>query len=283
MSLRARLPDRETLFLLAPVMAMLIGGFLYPLISFLVSSLAELGGPRQIAAAFVEVAGARPAVNAIITSNVIALIVTVCALLIGYPVAVALCMAGRLRFTLIILCIVVPYFTSMIVRTYSWMILLGRNGVVNNLLLDMGLINEPLALMYNRFAVIVGMTYILLPYMILTLYAAMKSIDPSYMRAARSLGASPAYAFWKIYFPMTRNGVVSGSLIIFILAVGFFITPALMGGPKDVMTASLIQRSIEIMFDWPSAAILSIQLLVVTLVIYFIYCAVTDQKQMTGG
>lgn len=273
----------ETLLLLGPVILMFLIGFAIPIISFLWNSIAEIGSLPEIATAFVETAGSRAAIKAMITSNVIALIVTLCALLIAYPVAAYLCMAGRFRFTVVIFCIVVPYFTSMIVRTYSWMILLGRNGVVNNALMSLGITDEPLALLYNRFGVIVGMTYILLPYMVLTLFAAMKSVDPSFMRAALSLGAGRFYAFRRIYFPLTAHGVVSGSLIVFILAVGFFITPALMGGPEDTMTAMLIQRSVEIMFDWASAAILSIQLLVVTLAIYFVYYWVTDTKKMMGA
>ncbi|MDT1064592.1 ABC transporter permease [Paracoccus sp. CPCC 101403] len=273
----------ETSLLLGPVILMFLFGFAVPIISFLWTSIAEIGSLSEIAATFVRTAGSRAAISAMITSNMIALVVTLCALLIAYPVAAYLCLAGRFRFTLVIFCIVVPYFTSMIVRTYSWMILLGRNGVVNNTLMSLGITDAPLALLYNRFGVIVGMTYILLPYMILTLFAAMKSVDPSFMRAARSLGAGRFYAFRRIYFPLTAHGVVSGSLIVFILAVGFFITPALMGGPQDTMTAMLIQRSVEIMFDWTSAAILSIQLLVVTLAIYFVYYWVTDSKKMMGA
>jgi putative spermidine/putrescine transport system permease protein len=124
---------------------------------------------------------------------------------------------------------------------------------------------------------------VLMPYMILTLYSAMKSIDPSYLRAAHALGASPHFAFRHVYLPLTRHGIISGSLIVFILAIGFFITPALMGGPSDVMIAMLIERSIEIMFDWPAAAVMSLVLLVLTLVLYAVYYRVTDVQRMMGA
>ena len=127
------------------------------------------------------------------------------------------------------------------------------------------------------------MVYVLLPYMVLTLYATMKAIDPSLMRAARGLGAGGSYAFRRVYLPLSMHGVISGSLIVFILAIGFFITPALMGGPEDVMIAMLIERSVEILFDWPSAAMMSVLLLVATLVLYAIYYRVTDVRRMMGA
>jgi ABC-type spermidine/putrescine transport system permease subunit I len=162
------------------------------------------------------------------------------------------------------------------------MVLLGRNGIVNQLLLGSGLVDAPVALLYNKTGILIGMTYVLLPYMILTLYAAMKAIDPSYMRAAQALGASRTYAFRHVYLPLSAHGAISGCLIVFILAIGFFITPALMGGPSDVMIAMLIERSVEIMLDWPSAAIMSLLLLALTLVLYALYYRVTDVRRMMG-
>jgi ABC-type spermidine/putrescine transport system permease subunit I len=163
------------------------------------------------------------------------------------------------------------------------MVLLGRNGLVNNLLLTLGVINEPLTLLYSKTGILIGMVYVLLPYMVLTLYASLKAIDPGLMRAARGLGASGWFAFTRVYFPLSLHGVVSGSLIVFILALGFFITPALMGGPSDVMIAMLVERAVEVTFDWTSAAIMSVLLLVATLGLYAIYYRVTDLRRMMGG
>jgi ABC-type spermidine/putrescine transport system permease subunit I len=163
------------------------------------------------------------------------------------------------------------------------MVLLGRNGLINQGLAALGFIDAPLPLLYNKMGILVGMAYVLLPYMVLTLYAAMKTIDPSLMRAARGLGASNAYSFLRIYLPLSLHGIISGSLIVFILAIGFFITPALMGGPSDVMIAMLIERAVEITLDWTSAALMSLVLLAVTLVLYAIYYRVTDIRRMMGA
>ena len=208
---------------------------------------------------------------------------TLLVLLLSYPLAYFLATHSDWRFSLILFCIVVPYFTSVIVRTYSWMVLLGRNGLVNNLLLTLGVINEPLTLLYSKTGILIGMVYVLLPYMVLTLYASLKAIDPGLMRAARGLGASWWFAFTRVYFPLSLHGVVSGSLIVFILALGFFITPALMGGPSDVMIAMLVERAVEVTFDWASAAIMSVLLLGATLGLYAIYYRVTDLRRMMGG
>ena len=221
--------------------------------------------------------------TALLTTNWISLLVTLLVLVISYPLAYYLANSRGLRFTLVLFCIVVPYFTSIIVRTYSWMVLLGRNGIINNALVQLGVINEPLALLYTKTGVLIGMVYVLLPYMVLTLFATMRAIDPSLMRAARGLGASGFYGFTRIYFPLSVHGVISGSLIVFILAIGFFITPALMGGPSDVMIAMLVERSVEIMFDWPGAAVMSLLLLAATLVLYGIYYRVTDVRRMMGA
>jgi ABC-type spermidine/putrescine transport system permease subunit I len=163
------------------------------------------------------------------------------------------------------------------------MVLLGRHGVINQMLMDARLIDEPLTLLYSKTGVLIGMVYVLLPYMVLTLFATMKAIDPGLMRAARGLGANGVFAFTRIYLPLSLHGVVSGSLIVFILAIGFFITPALMGGPSDVTLAMLIERSVEITFDWSAAAIMSLLLLLATLVLYSVYYRVTDVRRMMGG
>ena len=173
-----------------------------------------------------------------------------------------------------------PYFTSIIVRTYAWMVLLGRTGVVNQVLAGVGLTDAPLQLLYNRGAVILGMTYVLLPYMVLTLYSAMRAVDLRLLQAARGMGASAINAFFRIYLPLTLHGVIAGSLLVFILAIGFFITPALMGAPNDMMVGMLIERQIELADNWPVAGVMSLVLLVVTLAIYAVYNRVTDLRRM---
>jgi len=149
--------------------------------------------------------------------------------------------------------------------------------------LGTGLINTPLPLMYNRLGVLIGMSYVLLPYMVLTLYAAMRAIDPSLLRAATGLGASGFYTFRRVYFPLSLHGVLSGALIVYILSIGFFITPALMGGQHDIMIAMLIDRALEVAVDWPSAALMSLTLLLLTLALYAVYYRVTDIRRLIGA
>lgn len=264
--------------LLLPALALLLFVFLGPIGWFLSSALGELGSLSDIWGEAKAILGAGAVFGAIVNTHIIALIVTLFVLLLGYPMAYGLSRARGLAFTAILVCIVLPYFTSIIVRTYAWMVLLGRNGIINNTLLGLGLISEPLPLMYNRTGVIIGMTYVLLPYMVLTLYSAMRAVDPRLMQAAEGMGASPFAVFWRVFLPLTLHGVVAGVLIVFILAVGFFITPALMGGPGDIMIAMLIEREIELTQDWPIAALMTVVLLMVTLTLYAVYSRFSENR-----
>jgi mannopine transport system permease protein len=277
------IPRHDPAIFMLPAVALLLFVFVLPTLLFFIATLGELGGIGEILGQAVATLSSRVVLTAMLTTNWVALAVTLLALALGYPIAYHLTTADRWRFTLTLFSIIVPYFTSVIVRTYSWMVLLGRNGIINQTLTRLGIVDQPLHLLYNKTGILIGMTYVLLPYMILTLYSAMKAIDPSYLRVAYGLGASPAYAFRHVYLPLTAHGVVSGCLIVFILAIGFFITPALMGGPGDVMIAMLIERSVEITLDWPSAAMMSLLLLLLTLVLYAIYYRFTDVSRMTGG
>ena len=274
---------RLPILLLTPAIAMLALLFITPLFWFFTDVFLREKNLSDLAERFVEVLTSRPVMTALITTNWICLLVTALSLVIGYPIAYYMANRTGWRFALVLFCIIVPYFTSVIVRTYSWMVLLGRNGIINQALQSTGVIDAPIPLLYNKLGILIGMTYVLLPYMILTLYAAMRGIDPSLTRAAFGLGASRLYTFWRVYFPLSLHGVISGSLIVFILAIGFFLTPALMGGPGDVMIAMLIERSVEITLDWTTAAIMSIVLLIVTLVLYGVYYRLTDVRQMMGA
>lgn len=271
-----------SILLLAPAFAMLVLLFAAPIAWFLTSVLMDLGSLSAIVSEAIDAFSSRAVRAALTNTYLIGIVVTVLVLLLGYPVAFALTRAGGLGFTLIICAIMLPYFTSVIVRTYSWMVLLGQNGLINQLLLRSGLTTEPLALMYNRTGIIIAMTYVLLPYMVLTLYAAMKGIDPSLMRAARGMGASGFQVFRRVFLPLSMHGVVAGSLMVFILAIGFFITPALMGGPGDVMIAMLIEREVEISLNWPMAGLMSLLLLAVTLTLYGLYQRFADLQRMFG-
>ena len=275
-------PRDRALLLLLPALVMLGLIFVLPLAWFFIRTLLVDTPASALPDLVAATLASRPMQIALVTTLWISLLVTSVTLALGYPIAFYLANRGGLRFSLVIFCVIVPYFTSIIVRTYAWMVLLGRNGVVNQLLIGTGVVTQPLALLYNVIGVVIGMTYVLLPYMVLTLYAAMKGIDPSLLRAARGLGANRLYVFRRVYLPLSWHGIVSGALIVLILSIGFFITPALMGGPGDVTVAMLVERAIEILIDWPSAAVMSLVLLVATLALYAVYGRLTDIRGMLG-
>jgi putative spermidine/putrescine transport system permease protein len=280
----AQAPRDRTLLLLLPAVAMLVLMFFVPMALFFVRTFMEFqGSVAEFAAQGRDLLFSQPYLTALATTNWIALTVTVAVLLVGYPIAYYLTTATGPSVSIVVLAIVLPYFTSIIVRTFSWMVLLGEHGLVNDTLRAIGVISEPLPLMYNRLGVLIGMSYVLLPYMVLTLYAAMRGIDTSLLRAAEGLGASGFYTFRRVYFPLSLHGVLSGALIVYILSIGYFITPALMGGQHDIMIAMLIDRELEVAVDWPSAALMSLSLLVVTLALYAIYYRVTDVRRLIGA
>ena len=280
----AKAPRDRTLLLMLPAVAMLILLFFVPLVMFFVRTFMEFEGTTgQFLGQARDLLLSQPYLTALVTTNWIALIVTVMVLLIGYPIAYYLTTAKGPGGSVVVLAIVLPYFTSIIVRTFSWMVLLGEHGLVNDTLRAVGLIHGSLPLMYNRLGVLVGMSYVLLPYMVLTLFAAMRAIDASLLRAAEGLGANGFYTFRRVYFPLSLHGVLSGALIVYILSIGYFITPALMGGQHDIMIAMLIDRELEVAVDWPSAALMSLSLLLVTLVLYGFYYRVTDIRRLIGA
>ncbi len=190
----------------------------------------------------------------------ISLVTTLAALLLGYPVAYCLARLPPARANLLLILVLIPFWTSILVRTYAWMVLLGRDGVINRLLIALGVIDAPLRLLNTTFAVYVAMVHVLLPFMILPLFATLRGIDPQLLRAAASLGARPAAAFRQVLLPLSLPGVFAGCLLVFILALGFFITPALVGGPRDLMIAILIDQQVEIL-HWPFASALATVLL----------------------
>jgi ABC-type spermidine/putrescine transport system permease subunit I len=273
------LSSRLTWLLLAPALAVLLLVFVLPLGWFLVSSILELGDWSEISEQVADVLGSRAMSQSLLATAQIGLATTLLVLLIGYPLAYGMLKSGKIGFRVILACVLLPYFTSVIVRTYAWMVLLGRSGVMNQVLQELGITSLPLQLLYNRTAVVVGMTYVLLPYMVLTLFGAMRGVDPRLLQAAEGMGASGPRIFFRVFLPLTLHGVFAGVLLVFILAIGFFITPALMGAPEDMMAGMLIERQVELANNWPVAAIMSIILLVVTLSIYAVYSRFADLRK----
>ncbi|MCR5943699.1 ABC transporter permease [Ochrobactrum sp. XJ1] len=194
----------------------------------------------------------------------IALIVTVICLLLGYPVAYLMSILSSKWAGLLMLAVLVPFWTSGLVRTFSWLIILQRNGVVNKSLQGLGLINQPLALVNNTTGVVIGMVHIMIPFLVLPLYASMKAIDANLMRAAANVGSSPTHAFLRIFFPLSMPGLVAGAIMVFVMCLGFYITPALLGGGKVKMIAQRIEEMISLYPTWGPAAALAVLLLAMT-------------------
>ena len=263
-----RSPRLAPWILLAPTLLLLAVFFLYPLGDMLARSLYD---PDFTWKHYARLVAEPTYLQVLWITFEIALSVTVAALVLGFPLAYFLSQIRTRTAGLLMILVVVPYFTSVLVRTYAWMVLLGTEGIVNQLLGAVGLIDQPLALMYTRFGVLVGMTYILLPYMVLALYSVMRGIDTGLLRAAESLGASRRRAFWRIFVPLSMPGVAAGSLLVFILSIGFFITPALMGSQEDSMISMIIESQVETYFDWGFASALASILLACTLALFLVY------------
>ena len=196
--------------------------------------------------------------------------VTAASVVIGYPVAYHLTRLEPRLFTLVTAIVLVPLFTAFLIRTYAWIVILGREGIVNNALVWLGVIREPLTILNTTTAVVIGMTHVFVPMAIFTLYAGMVRIDDAYVRAALILGANPIKSFVRVYFPMTLPSVLSAAVLIFIVAIGFYITPSLLGGPADTMISQLVVVQMTTLLDFEMGYALSIVLLVITLTIIFL-------------
>jgi putative spermidine/putrescine transport system permease protein len=213
----------------------------------------------------------------------ISAVVTLCTLILGYPVAYLLATLPQRTASILMIFVLLPFWTSLLVRTTAWFILLQDNGVVNDSLVGLGLTDSPLKLIFSRFGTIVAMTHIQLPFTLLPIYSVMKTISPTYMRAAKSLGATPFTAFIKVYMPQTLPGVAAGCLLTFILCLGYYITPALVGGPTDQMVSGFIAEAINRENNWGKACAFGTILLVATLILYFVYNKLIGIDRMKLG
>ncbi|MGY6709909.1 MAG: ABC transporter permease [Rhizobiaceae bacterium] len=204
---------------------------------------------------------------------VLSLAITLTTLLLGYPIAYLLATLPLRYSNLLMICVLLPFWTSLLVRTTAWIVLLQQQGVLNDILVMLGIINEAgrIQMVYNATGTIVAMTHILLPFMVLPLYSVMKGIPPSYVRAARSLGANPWTAFWKIYVPQTVPGIGAGAVLVFIISIGYYITPALVGGQSGQMISNLIAFHMQNSLNWGLAAALGSILLGGVLILYWVY------------
>ena len=200
----------------------------------------------------------------------VSILTTILCILIGYPLAYFLAHIPRRLAGILMLTVLLPFWTSLLVRTYAWLVLLQKKGLLNDFAIHIGLWETPVKLVHNMTGTLIGMAHIMLPFLILPLYGAMRRIEPEMMHAAANLGAKPFQSFWKIFFPMSLPGLIAGSLIVFVLCLGFYVTPAVLGGGRVVMVATQITAILENQFNWGAASALGVVLLIATLIILYI-------------
>ncbi len=217
-----------------------------------------------------------------ITTFKISILTTLICALLGYPLTYFMSQLSQKWANIFLICVLIPFWTSLLVRTYAWLVILQKKGLVNNLLLDMDIISTPIKFVHNTSGTLIGMVHIMLPFLILPLYANMRTIDRDCVKAAASLGATPVRAFWTVFFPLSIPGLLAGLLIVFVLCLGFYVTPAVLGGGRVIMAAMKISSNIELYFSWGAASALGVVLLVVTMIILFIASKLVSIDQISS-
>ena len=215
-----------------------------------------------------------------LTTFKISILTTIICAAIGYPLAYFMSQLSRKWANICMNGVLIPFWTSLLVRTYAWLVLLQKKGLLNNMAIEMGLISEPIKIVHNTTGTLIGMVHIMLPFLILPLYANMRAIDKDALKAASSLGATPTRAFWTVFFPLSLPGLLAGLLIVFVLCLGFYVTPAILGGGRVIMAAMKISSNIELYFSWGAASALGVVLLVVTGIILFIASKLVSMDQL---
>jgi putative spermidine/putrescine transport system permease protein len=264
------LVNRWALLALPPI-AFLVAFFVVPLVVVSLRSITDFPKPTEDVFAnygrfFASAANLRVLSN---TFWVAALSTIVC-LALGYPYAYLMHLVRPRVAGLLLIAVLLPFWSSLLVRTYAWEVILRDTGIINQFLLGVGMIEEPIPLIRTTLGVMLGMSQILLPFMVLPIYGVMRSIDPEFTRAAANLGAPPFAAFRRVFLPLSLPGVVAGSLLVFVLALGFYITPALLGSPKDTMISQFIASAVQQRLDWGIGSTMAVVLMGLTMAVLFV-------------
>ncbi|MBN3856218.1 ABC transporter permease [Paraburkholderia sp. Ac-20340] len=260
--------------LLAPALLLLAIFFVLPVLSLLLRSVME---PTPGLHNYAQLLGSSTYLRVFGNTFLVAGVVTVVTVAIGFPTAWLLAIAPRWLSTTLFSILLLSMWTNLLARTFAWMVLLQQTGPINRLLMALGIIDQPLTLVNNLIGVTVGMTYIMLPFLVMPLHATLRGIDPATLRAAAVCGASRWQAFWRILVPLAMPGIASGALMVFVMALGYFVTPALLGGPSYMMLAELIAQLVQELLNWGLAGAAAFVLLAVTLGLYAL------QLRFTGG
>ncbi|VVD91743.1 Putrescine transport system permease protein PotH [Pandoraea iniqua] len=265
----------------APIVILLMVMLVYPVGQLLLLSIRGEAGFTL--AEYQRLFASSVYVEVLLITLKVSLYTTFFAVLTGYPIAYRLSTLTGARKQRLLFWVLLSFWTSFLVRTFAWVVLLGRNGVVNRTLMDLGIIDAPLSLLYNFPSVIVGMVHALMPLAVLTMLSVMENIDRRLPSAASTLGARPGTVFWRVYFPLSLPGVAAGALMVFVTSIGFFITPTLLGGRHETMITQLIIDQVMQALNWGFAGAISVLLLAVVLVVFFIYDRMVGLSTMAGG
>lgn len=276
----ARIPESGWVLLL-PSVFLLVAFFVYPLGRVLAKSFME---PKVGFENFVSLWHSVAFRNIIIYTFEIAVWTTVICFVLGYPVAYWLATTSERWARRVMILVVAPFFTAILARLFAWTVILGDQGLINTYLVKWHVVSQPVTLIYNRTGVLIGMAQYMLPYMILALYAIMARIDPALLDAARLSGANSLQAFRRVFLPLSRPGIYAGTLLVFIISLGFFITPAVLGGGSDVTISMFVQQQIAVL-QWGAATAMCVVLLVATLALFVLFNRFYGQENVTvtGG
>ncbi len=262
---------------LIPVMSLLICFFLVPLIGLLLRSISD---PHWGLEHYRELVGTTTYLKVMGNTFLVAAVVTVITVLVGFPVAWVLAIIPTRWGKLLMNVLLLSMWTNLLVRTYAWMVLLQQTGVINKMLMALGIIDAPLVMVNNLVGVTIGMTYIMVPFLVLPLHATMKSIDSSILRAAAICGASQWQAFSRVLLPLAAPGLASGALMVFVMSLGYFVTPALLGGTANMMLAELIAQLVQSLLNWGLAGAVALMLMLVTLGLYALQLRLFDSQKL---
>ena len=267
-------------WLVLPALIFLALFFVYPLYEILKRSFTEPDAGLQN---YVTFFGTDVYVKVLVNTLRISFLITAICLLLAYPYAYIMAHVGRRTAGVLLLAVLVPFWSSVLVRTYAWVIILQDTGLVNSLLLSLGLVDEPVSLVRNLVGVVIGTVHILMPFMVLPIYSIMRRIDTNLVKAAANLGSSPFDAFRRVYLPLSLPGVLAGSLLVFVLSLGLYVTPAILGNPDQAMLGQVIVNQVQSLLNWGMGAAMALILLVVTLLTLAIASHIVNIGDAFGG
>ncbi|HLR02314.1 MAG TPA: ABC transporter permease [Virgibacillus sp.] len=262
-------------FLVLPSLLLLLIFFVYPIITILVKSVTD---PEFGFQNYIKFFSQSAYIGALLNTFKIAFLVTAITVILAYPVAYVMTIAPPKIKGLMMLLVLLPFWTALLVRTFSWMVLLQDNGIVNKLLMWLGIVDDPLTLINSLTGVVIGMVYIMLPFMILPMHTTMNSIDRNLLQAAGNLGAAPWKAFLRVFLPLSLPGVGTGAIIVFVMTLGYYIIPALLGGTNEIMLGEFIADQIQSHLNWGIGTTAGAVLVVITLVFFVIYLKVNEPE-----